>query len=94
MPNLPETEAEAISWKKVHLTMDQWKNIHAELGLEKSVKSADVSLDNLVTGKRRSKPVTPVKSQTKKRAKKGGKNLLLFKKSFPIKSPANQCTLF
>ena len=74
-PNLPETEAEAISWKKVHLTMDQWKKIQEELGLEKSVKSANVSLDNLVTGKRRSKPVTPVKSLTKKRVKKGGEHV-------------------
>ena len=74
-PNLPETEAEAISWKNVHLTMDQWKKIQEELGLEKSVKSANVSLDNLVTGKRRSKPVTPVKSLTKKRVKKGGEHV-------------------
>jgi hypothetical protein len=74
-PNLPETEAEAISWKKVHLTMDQWKKIQEELGLEKSVKSANVSLDNLVTGKRRSKPVTPVKSLPKKRVKKGGEHV-------------------
>ena len=72
-----ETKAN-ISWKKVHLTMDQWKKIQDELGVEKSVKSANVSLDNIVTGKRRSKPVTLVKSQTKrltkKRAKKGGEN--------------------
>ena len=33
---------------------------------------ANVSLENVVTGKRRSKPVKPVKKQTKKRAKKGG----------------------
>ena len=32
------------------------------------------SLDNLVTEKRRSKPVKPVKRQTKKRANKGGEN--------------------
>ena len=42
-----------------------------ELGVEKSVKSANVSLDNLVTGKRRSKPVKSVKKQTKKHARKG-----------------------
>merc|ERR1712037_747311 len=51
------------------------KKIQEELGLEKSVKSANVSLDNLVTGKSRSKPVTPVKSLTKKRAKKGGEHV-------------------
>ena len=48
------------------------KTIKEELGVEKSLKSANVSLENVVTGKRRSKPVKPVKKQTKKRAKKGG----------------------
>ena len=48
------------------------KTVKEELGLEKSLKSENVSLDNLVTGKRRSKPVKPVKKQTKRRAKKGG----------------------
>ena len=50
------------------------KTVKEELGLEKSLKSENVSLDNLVTGKRRSKPVKPVKRQTKKRAQKGGEN--------------------
>lgn len=77
MPDLPETEAEAISYKKVHLTLDQWKNFQTELGLTKKVgkKLSDVSLDNLVSGKRKSKSVTPVKTSTKKRAKKGGEHV-------------------
>ena len=73
MPDLPETEAEAISSKRVHLTLEQWKKFHAELGLAKNMGTkSDVSLDNLVSGKRKSKPVTPVKTP-KKRVKKGGK---------------------
>ena len=73
MPELPETEAEAISCKRVHLTLEQWKKFHAELGLAKNMGTkSDVSLDNLVSGKRKSKPVTPVKTP-KKRVKKGGK---------------------
>ena len=48
------------------------KTIKEELGVEKSLNSANISLDNIVTGKRRSKPVKPVKKLTKKRAKKGG----------------------
>ena len=48
------------------------KTIKEELGVEKSLNSANISLDNIATGKRRSKPVKPVKKLTKKRAKKGG----------------------
>ena len=48
------------------------KTIKEELGVEKSLNSANICLDNIVTGKRRSKPVKPVKKLTKKRAKKGG----------------------
>ena len=48
------------------------KTIKEELGVEKSLNSANINLDNIVTGKRRSKPVKPVKKLTKKRAKKGG----------------------
>ena len=50
------------------------KTVKEELAVEKSLKSANVSLDNIVTGKRRSKPVKPVTKQTKKRSKKGGEN--------------------
>ena len=48
------------------------KTIKEELGVETSLNSANISLDNIVTGKRRSEPVKPVKKLTKKRAKKGG----------------------
>lgn len=73
MPNLPETEAEAISYRKIHLTQDQWKTIQAEQGGGRKTSSsiADISLDNLKTGKRKSKPLTPVKNLRKK----GGDNV-------------------
>jgi len=88
MPDLPETEAEAVSYKKVHLTLDQWKNIKADLEPKPiGKKSSDVSLDNLVSGKRRSKPVTPIKTPTKKRAKKGGEHVETSAQSESDRSP-------
>ena len=59
------------------------KTIKEELGVEKSLNSANISLDNIATGKRRSKPVKPVKKLTKKRAKKGGnKNPMVMARQF------------
>ena len=75
LSNLPEVDAKPEDYKKFHLTLDQWKEIRQERGenIQKPKgKSADISLDNLKTGKRRSKPVTPVKPR---RSKRGGENV-------------------
>lgn len=69
LPNLPQGEAESISYRMFHMTLDQKNKLKNECVM--ASHSADVSLDNLVLGKRKSKPVTPVKT-TPKRGKKGG----------------------
>ena len=75
LPNLPETEAESVSYDKVHLNLEQWKKMQNELGLNSRKIKSDVSLDNLQTGKRKSKPITPVKSTRKRNTKKSGENI-------------------
>ena len=74
-PNLPETEAEPQSYKKCNLSLDQMKNILKEKGESSASKKnnnmANVSLDNLITSKRKSKPITPVKTPART-TKKGG----------------------
>jgi len=59
---MPQTDSLLVSYKKVHLTNDQAKEIKSELGAlwrdgggRPSKTNADLSLDNLLTGKRRSK---------------------------------------
>lgn len=79
-PLLPETEAEAFSYKKLHLSSKQFEDIQSERGVSTPRKrqnvssAADVSLDNLQTGKRKSKSRTPVRppAPPKRRGKRGG----------------------
>jgi hypothetical protein len=80
--NLPQVETKYVSYKMVHLTLEQVKKIKQDLG-EATIKNADVSLDNLLTGKRRtrtpSKRTTPAASKgstpRSSRGKRGGANV-------------------
>ena len=72
--DFPEVDEKAYSHKKMHLSQDQMNYFTDEKGasLKKNgTITSDVSLDNLVTSKRQSKPITPIKT-TPRRAKKGG----------------------
>ena len=68
--------AEAISYKKIQISTEQMKKIQSDYGgapseNTRNTVAADISLDNLMTSKRTSKTVTPIKS-TPRRTKKGG----------------------
>ncbi len=87
-PALPETDAEAFSFRKIHLTLPQWRKMRDEMGPQRTNRKSlgEVSLDNLQVGKRCAKPVTPLKKSkpmtpevqktpVTRRNKKGGDNV-------------------
>ena len=81
IPGVPHVESMAVSTQKVHLTLEQANRIREDLGLitvgvtnKKTRLSADVSLDNLLTGKRRSKPSTPKGTPSKTSTRKSSNN--------------------
>ena len=71
----PVEPVKKVSHDQVHMELDQWNEIKGETK-GTHTKMADVSLDNLLTGKRRSKPMTPIKeTPTKTPKKRGGSNV-------------------
>ena len=71
----PVEPVKKVSHDQVHMELDQWNDIKGEIKGTQT-KMADVSLDNLLTGKRRSKPMTPIKeTPTKTPKKRGGSNV-------------------
>ena len=79
LPNVPLAEAEtkSVGHNGMHLSLEQWTEIRneiKEIEPSKKVAMADVSLDNVICGKRKSKPLTPIKETTPRR-KRGGSNV-------------------
>ena len=83
VPNLPEEGTRSVSHRGMHLSSEQWNEVRPELKSEPQMKVADVSLDNVICGKRRSKPLTPIKEKSSAstttprtpRRKRGGINV-------------------
>ena len=71
----PAEPVKKVSHSQLHMELDQWNEIKGEIK-GSHTKMADVSLDNLLMGKRRSKPMTPIKeTPTKTPKKRGGSNV-------------------
>ena len=70
----PEEPVKKISHEWIFMEPQQWQGVTGGFPGTPKAKLANVSLDNLVTGKRRSKPVTPMKDTptTSKTPKKRG----------------------